>query len=145
MFWVYLILSEHGDFYIGQTINLKGRLRCHNSPDNIGRTHGQRWRLVAAKRVESRAEALQVEREMEEGGAIQWATASLPRIARICGRSGRVIPALGDAIHLLLPHNATVRWTKKKLKEYFRGASWEKIQAEWPRKPAHKPYYPEKE
>ena len=45
MYFVYVLQSERGDFYIGYSSDVEGRLEAHNSGQNRS-TRGRQWRLV---------------------------------------------------------------------------------------------------
>lgn len=64
-FYAYLLLSENGKTYAGQTNNLKRRLKAHNDPDNTGYTRGRKWYLLAAWPFKTRYEALIFERGLK--------------------------------------------------------------------------------
>jgi|GEM_PF-2528521 len=55
--WTYLLLSEHGDVYLGATTRIRKRLREHNGPEKGHHTSGKKWRLLAVRRFDSRKEA----------------------------------------------------------------------------------------
>ncbi|WP_175981820.1 GIY-YIG nuclease family protein [Burkholderia sp. BCC1630] len=59
--WTYLLVCSEGLTYLGSTSNLKRRLHAHNSDNNSGWTKGRKWRLLAAKRFETRQEAFAYE------------------------------------------------------------------------------------
>ena len=59
MFFVYVIQSEKkGNFYKGQTENLKKRLQAHNSGKTKSTKYGVPWKLVYYETVETREMAL---------------------------------------------------------------------------------------
>ncbi len=64
-YYTYLLMSENGKTYAGQTKNLKRRLKAHNDPDNKGYTRGRKWYLLAAWPFETRYEALVFERGLK--------------------------------------------------------------------------------
>lgn len=63
--FVYLILSERGEVYLGSTTCIKRRLAEHNSPGNRGWTRGRRWHLLAVRMYLDRASAVRSERQLK--------------------------------------------------------------------------------
>jgi predicted GIY-YIG superfamily endonuclease len=59
--WTYLLVSVHGETYLGATSNLRARFRGHNDPRNRGSTRGRRWHILGLRQFDSRAEAFQHE------------------------------------------------------------------------------------
>jgi predicted GIY-YIG superfamily endonuclease len=100
MFWVYLLLSDDGEVYAGQTGNLKGRLRSHNSPNGGRRyTRGRRWHLLAAKRFKTRVEAFGFETKLKRDGHSKkrWIIQSSGRISKLVARFGVTLRPLSQA------------------------------------------------
>ena len=107
--WVYLLLSENGSLYVGQTTNLKNRLRGHHSKKNKCSTWGQRWRYLAAIEVRARSEALDVERSMQTAdGLRRWVEASSPRMEILGSRYG--FPRPCQIVHLLKKDSCCGPW-----------------------------------
>jgi len=67
MFYVYLIKSEkHGTFYIGQTNNVKERLKYHNRGKCIYTRNKGPWRLIACKEFATRSTAMIEEKRIKK-------------------------------------------------------------------------------
>jgi putative endonuclease len=65
-YFVYILKSDLGYSYIGQTSNLDDRLRRHNSNRSTYTKHKGRWSLIASASLPSRSEAVQLERKLKE-------------------------------------------------------------------------------
>ena len=78
-FYAYLLLSEHGKTYAGQTNNLRRRLKEHGSPKNQGYTRGKKWYLLAAWPFETRDEALIFEKGLKSSKLRHRIMENLPR------------------------------------------------------------------
>ena len=63
--FVYLILSERGEVYLGSTTCIKRRLAEHNSQHNAGWTRGRRWHLLALRMYLDRGSAVRAERQLK--------------------------------------------------------------------------------
>ncbi len=61
----YILQSESGRFYIGQTNNLQNRLRRHNSGRSKFTKSRGPWRLVYSEQFSTRSEAVQRELELK--------------------------------------------------------------------------------
>ena len=64
-YFVYIIQSEQGHFYIGQTKNLEDRLKRHNSNRSKSTKNKGTWEIVITKSFNSRSEAVQMERKLK--------------------------------------------------------------------------------
>ena len=63
-YYVYIILSKIGDksiSYVGYTKNLKNRLKLHNSSKGAKFTKGKKWKIIYAKRYNSKSAAMRNE------------------------------------------------------------------------------------
>ena len=100
--WVYLLLSEYGDLYVGQTNHLRWRLRDHHRANNRCATQGQRWRYLAAIPVRSRGEALELEAQFHASAAEvgQWVDRSECRMKVLMRRYGFPRPTVFQRVHL---------------------------------------------
>ena len=70
MFVVYVICNSLGEFYIGQTDNLQIRLLRHNGilkNKNSSYTHKHQgpWEVLFSEELESRAKAIQREKQLK--------------------------------------------------------------------------------
>jgi putative endonuclease len=67
VWFVYLLKSEHGEFYIGFTSDLERRIQAHN--DGLNRsTRGRPWRLAYCEMYTSEAAARDRERILKHDG-----------------------------------------------------------------------------
>jgi len=64
-FSVYIIKSDLGHYYIGQTIDFDDRLRRHNEGRSKSTRNKGRWELVTAVNVNSRSEAVKLESKLK--------------------------------------------------------------------------------
>ena len=65
-FYTYILFSEKIDkYYIGQTNNLENRLKRHNNGYEKFTRKGAPWKLVGAVKLETRAEAMKLERKLK--------------------------------------------------------------------------------
>jgi len=87
--FVYLILSERGEVYLGSTTCIKRRLAEHNSPHNTGWTRGRRWHLLALRMYLDRGSAVRAERQVKRSkyDKRNW-LARLDRLAVLRQRHG---------------------------------------------------------
>ena len=70
MFTVYILYSETlKKFYTGQTYNLEKRLEEHNRGKTPFMAKGKPWKLIYSKAVDSRADALKLEKQIKKRGA----------------------------------------------------------------------------
>ena len=67
MYYVYYLVNENGDSYIGYTNDLKRRLDEHNSGQNKS-TKGHRWCLVYYEAYRSKSDAQARERALKMRG-----------------------------------------------------------------------------
>ena len=89
-FYVYLLLSEHGEIYTGYTANIRRRFSEHNSGDNGGWTRGRRWYLLAVRCFLDRHSALLVERQLKRSKYEKrnWIRQERSRLRKLCTRHG---------------------------------------------------------
>ncbi len=75
MFWVYILQNPAGNFYIGHTDNLTGRVSSHNRTDKISgkftRKNGP-WVLVWSEGCPDRSSATRREREIKSWKSARW-------------------------------------------------------------------------
>jgi putative endonuclease len=64
-YFVYILKSDLGYFYIGQTSNLEDRMRRHNSDRSTYTKQKGTWHLIAKAYVTSRSDALQLEKKLK--------------------------------------------------------------------------------
>ena len=64
-FYVYLIESDLGFHYIGQTANLDDRLHRHNSNRSKYTSNKGKWNLIVAVQMSSRSEAVRLETKLK--------------------------------------------------------------------------------
>ena len=80
MFWVYILQSSRGKFYVGQTEDLSARLKFHNQTDHIDghftRKNGP-WKLVWSELHDSRQSAMKRERQIKRMKSAKWIRAHL--------------------------------------------------------------------
>jgi len=70
MFTVYILYSSSTQkYYTGQTQNLENRMVEHNSGETTSIKNGIPWVIVWSKEVETRAEAMQLEKKIKSRGA----------------------------------------------------------------------------
>ena len=67
MYYVYVLLSEAKDFYVGYTSDLKRRVKEHNSGLNES-TKGKRWKVIYYEAYVGKADALDRERKLKQRG-----------------------------------------------------------------------------
>jgi putative endonuclease len=67
MYYVYVLLSEKGEFYVGYTSNIERRISEHNSGQNES-TKGRRWKLAYYEAYASKADAQCRERNLKARG-----------------------------------------------------------------------------
>jgi putative endonuclease len=65
MYFVYLIKSDLGYIYIGQTKNLEDRLKRHNSNRNTSTRYKGKWEIISYKATSSRTEAIMLEQKLK--------------------------------------------------------------------------------
>ena len=67
---VYILLSEKSSkYYVGQTADMNERLKRHNEGRSKSTKSGAPWKIVFLKRVDSRSEAVLLERKIKKRGA----------------------------------------------------------------------------
>ena len=66
MYFVYVLKSEEGKFYIGSTENVEKRIAQHNSKQYLAWTNrGNNWALVHKEEFTTRKEALLREKKIK--------------------------------------------------------------------------------
>ena len=72
-FFVYILYSKSCDkFYTGQTQDLNNRLTEHNTGETKSIKSCVPWTLVWKKELQSRAEAMQIEKKIKARGAARF-------------------------------------------------------------------------
>ena len=67
---VYILFSEKSSkYYVGQTADMNERLKRHNEGRSKCTKSGAPWKIIFLKRVESRSEAVLLERKIKKRGA----------------------------------------------------------------------------
>ena len=67
---VYILYSEKSSrYYTGQTVNIKERLRRHNQGRVKSTAYFVPWKVILTITVESRTEAVKLERKIKKRGA----------------------------------------------------------------------------
>ncbi len=65
-YWVYILQSETtGRYYVGQTNDLEDRLKRHAEGRTLANRNRGPWRLVLSESFDTRAAAVQREREIK--------------------------------------------------------------------------------
>ena len=73
MFCVYIIFSESiQQFYCGQTHDIVFRFQQHNAGETVSNKHGIPWTLVGYVKVETRSEAMILEKQIKKRGIARW-------------------------------------------------------------------------
>ncbi|MFH1375207.1 MAG: GIY-YIG nuclease family protein [Patescibacteria group bacterium] len=65
MFYVYILKSQEGKYYVGQTNNLELRLKEHNEGKKGFTKKYTGWKLVHTETFQARSEALKRERKIK--------------------------------------------------------------------------------
>ncbi|HEX7344595.1 MAG TPA: GIY-YIG nuclease family protein [bacterium] len=78
-FFVYVIESQDGLRYIGQTVDLAKRLEQHNQGLNFWTRRRQDWRLIYHESHPTRKEAILCERFLKSGQGRAWLKTHLLR------------------------------------------------------------------
>ena len=75
MYWAYVLENLHGQFYVGQTGDLRERLHDHNLGDKISgkytRKHGP-WSIVWSEAHPTRSAAMARERQIKAMKSARW-------------------------------------------------------------------------
>jgi len=71
-FVVYVLLSEEGYHYTGQTPNLERRLSEHNSGTCHSTKHGHNWRVIYAESFPTRSDAMKREKYFKSSAGRRW-------------------------------------------------------------------------
>ena len=92
-FYVYLLLSERGEIYTGETNNIRRRFKEHNSCENQGWTRGRRWYLLAVQCFLDRDSAILTERQLKRSrydkrNWLRHLARQGGRLRTLCGRHG---------------------------------------------------------
>ena len=70
---VYILYSEkRSRYYVGQTANINDRLKRHNQGKVSSTKGGVPWKFVLQIEVETRSEALLLERKIKKRGAKRY-------------------------------------------------------------------------
>jgi putative endonuclease len=64
--FVYIIKSDLGYFYIGNTSNLQDRLSRHNSNRNTSTAGKGKWDFIITKECSSKSEAVRLETKLKK-------------------------------------------------------------------------------
>jgi putative endonuclease len=73
MYIVYILYSHSiEEYYCGQTNDLADRLKRHNNGESRSIKHGIPWKLVGYLIVETRSEAILLERKIKGRGIGRW-------------------------------------------------------------------------
>jgi putative endonuclease len=65
MYTVYILKSEEGKYYVGQTNDLEIRLRQHNEGLSGHTKKYKNWKVIHSERYSTRTEALKRERQIK--------------------------------------------------------------------------------
>ena len=68
-YYVYLIVSKNSDnliSYVGYTNNIKKRISNHNSSKGAKFTRGRKWKIIYAKKYNSKSTALKEEYKLRK-------------------------------------------------------------------------------
>jgi putative endonuclease len=69
MYWVYILQSASGRYYVGSTVNLERRIEQHNTHKYPGSEYTKRaggpWELVYSEVYETRKEAMMREKQIK--------------------------------------------------------------------------------
>ncbi|TVZ27915.1 putative endonuclease [Gillisia sp. Hel_I_86] len=70
---VYILFSEKSSrYYVGQTIDIKERLKRHNSGRVNSTKYGMPWKIVLQMEVSNRSEAMLLESKIKKRGAKRY-------------------------------------------------------------------------
>lgn len=90
-FRVYIIKSDLGHHYIGQTIDFDDRLRRHNEGRSKATRNKGIWKLIVAAKVNSRSEAMKLENKLKKmknaKKAIEYLKNLVQSVPTLSGRS----------------------------------------------------------
>ncbi len=76
--YVYLLISDEGFHYIGQTPDLNRRLSEHNSHISHSTKHGNNWKIIYTEEFSSRSEAMKREKWLKSGIGRRWIIDNIP-------------------------------------------------------------------
>ncbi len=71
-FYVYLLVSEEGHHYTGQTPDLERRLIEHKTGTCHTTKQGKNWRIVYTEEYETRSEAMRREKYLKSSAGRRW-------------------------------------------------------------------------
>ena len=71
-YYVYLIISEEGYHYTGQSPELPERLGKHNAGKSHSTKHGHNWKIIHTEVFATRAEAMKREKWLKSGAGREW-------------------------------------------------------------------------
>ena len=77
-FFVYLLKSDEGYHYIGQTPDLNRRLIEHNSHLAHSTKHGHNWQIIYTEEYNTRSEAMKREKWLKSGIGREWVINNIP-------------------------------------------------------------------
>ena len=77
-FYIYIIKSEEGFHYIGQTENFPRRLEEHNSHLSHSTKYGNNWQLIYSEEYSTRSEAMKREKWLKSGSGREWIRNNIP-------------------------------------------------------------------
>ncbi len=72
MFWVYVLLLENGQKYIGQTNNLQRRLNEHKTGRSQYTRKNKIRKLLYFEKCKTRSEAIKKEKFLKSGKGREW-------------------------------------------------------------------------
>ena len=67
MYYVYVLLSENGEKYVGYTNDVDRRLEEHNAGGNVS-TRGRQWNIVYYEAFLTKRDAQERERKLKQDG-----------------------------------------------------------------------------
>ena len=76
-FCTYILISEEGYHYTGQTADLSLRLDRHRLKTTHYTKKGTNWRVIYWKEFETRSEAVKHEKWLKSGMGREWAKANI--------------------------------------------------------------------
>ena len=77
-YFIYLLKSEEGYHYIGQTEDLNRRLSEHNFHTAHLTRHGNNWRIIYTEEFNTRSEAMKREKWLKSGVGREWIKNNIP-------------------------------------------------------------------
>ena len=71
--YVYILFSDKSSkYYVGQTADIEKRLKRHNQGKVKSTKHGVPWRLILQFEVDTRSEAMILEKTIKKRGAKRY-------------------------------------------------------------------------